>query len=153
LAAKALELVKAFESQASPAEGSFNLILRHFKALSDLNNFSPPALKARRLSIGFVKCYLELAGFGLNLTAEGNALELKPPQWGDPNYSNQADDPIWPLNCNLLKALELTNRHDACPELEEGDISLAESFFEHRASLDAGRGFKSLRVLKQLLGS
>jgi DNA repair protein RecO (recombination protein O) len=62
----ALELIRAFEAPRNPAPKSFNLLLRYLGRLAVCRNFQSPAAEARRLSIIFTKCYLELAGFGTN---------------------------------------------------------------------------------------
>jgi DNA repair protein RecO (recombination protein O) len=160
LAAWALELVRAFEAHENPAAASFNLLVRHLGALAKTPDFSPPALEARRLSVGFTKRYLELAGFSsaLDRCSVCSRPGLEARHW-DPVLGG-----VVCLDClpycgrdpsrapeGLLEALRLATDHANCLPLDERQLLAAEIYFQTLATLQAGRQFKSRKVLRELL--
>jgi recombinational DNA repair protein (RecF pathway) len=160
LAAWALELARCFEAHGNPAQGSVTLLLRHLKALAKISDFSPPALEPRRLSLGFSKCYLELAGFAPALDFCHLCGQTASMIWHwDPIIGGivcqECQDMLTRgtsrIPDGLLAALRATGSHDGCPPLGEAGLLAAELFFQDLASLHAGRLFKSRKVLYELL--
>ncbi|MDR1486399.1 MAG: DNA repair protein RecO [Deltaproteobacteria bacterium] len=160
LVAWALELVRAFEAHHNPAEPTFNLLLRHFGALAAASDFAAPSLAARRLSFGFTKCYLQIAGFGVG--AENCCICGKKDSeswYAEPSFDGLIcrqcerflDRRLHNIPNSLREALLTTATHRSSPQLDEETLNIAENYFQHRASVQAGRAFKSPKVLRQLL--
>ncbi|MDR1050332.1 MAG: DNA repair protein RecO [Deltaproteobacteria bacterium] len=161
LAAWALELIRAFEVPRNAAAGPFNLLVRHLGALALAGDYAPPSLAGRRLSLGFTKRYLELAGFGANLECCGRCGVTGEDRWSfDPREgtlvcgvcSGPVGSGLVRLPVGLAEALRGISDHDLCPELTEEQVFAAESLFLKLATYNAGRLFKSRRVLHEILG-
>jgi DNA repair protein RecO (recombination protein O) len=160
LAAWALELVRAFEAHENPALASFNLLVKHLGALARTVDFSPPALEARRLSLGFTKCYLELAGFAPSLfrcTLCGGE-DPAPRHWAPvlggivcSNCMGAGNRRAPEVPEGLLPALLATTSHKGCAQLNEVQLSAAEYFFQTLATLHSGRRFNSRGVINEYL--
>ncbi|MDR2441959.1 MAG: DNA repair protein RecO C-terminal domain-containing protein [Deltaproteobacteria bacterium] len=161
LAAWALELVRAFEAADNPAKPSFDLLLRHLAALTNISDYQAPALRARIVSLAFTKRYLELAGFGPSLQGCRKCGQTKAPSWHlditargllCPQCGQLTGKRTEPISESLIASL---NNLSPLPEplnWPEDFIILAESFFQRAASIEAGRSFNSPRVLRELLG-
>jgi DNA repair protein RecO (recombination protein O) len=161
LVAWSLELVRAFEAHENPATGTFSLLLRHLGALSKARDYSPPALEARRLSLGFTKGYLELAGFAPRLAKCSICSRTDSAGWFlDPVLGGAICQGCQPTSGRnppkapegLLAALRAITSHKNCPPLSETQLHPAETFFHTLATLHSGRRFKSRKVLLELLG-
>jgi DNA repair protein RecO (recombination protein O) len=158
LSAWAMELTRSLEAPGNPAPLTFNLIIQHLSRLAQCSDFHPPALEARRLSLGFTKCYLEVAGFGPTLTVCHHCGQI--PEKGSWSwipamgsvFCPQCRAPLDPIvQGELLGALGAITDHLACPDLSDQELAIAESFFAQMATLASGRFYKSRRVLIQLL--
>ncbi|MDR1870837.1 MAG: DNA repair protein RecO [Deltaproteobacteria bacterium] len=159
LSSWAVELVKAFEAPRNPAPYSFNLLLRHLIQLAKVPDFTAPALEGRRLSLGFTKSYLELAGFGPTLThcRVCGAKPLPSESW----LLNPAEGAAYCPQClapggfkvkgAVVKALGDIVDHLTGPHLAEADLALAEGFLAKMATMAADRTFRSRTVLTSLL--
>jgi DNA repair protein RecO (recombination protein O) len=160
LSAWALELVKTFEVHDNPALASFNLLVNHLGDLAKTDNFHPPALEARRLSLGFTKCYLKLAGFAPILTECSLCAKTESSIW----YWDPVIGGIICQDClticgrnpsrpptGLIQALAATSNHKNCPPLDEQQFQAAEFFFQTMATHQSGRLFKSRKVFYELL--
>ena len=161
LTAWAVELVRSFEVPRNPALKSFNLLVRHLSRLGRLEDYQPPALEARRLSLGFTKCYLELAGFGPSL---GSCRTCgREPQEGEAWSFSLIDGAAFCPACRdplasvvpgeLVKALAAIDDHLAAPPLAPSKLALAEDFLTKMAALHSERSYKSRGVLDKLLNS
>jgi DNA repair protein RecO (recombination protein O) len=161
LAAWALELVRAFEAHENPAPETFNLLLRHLGALSKAGDYAPPALGPRRLSVIFTQRYLGLAGFapplgGCAVCSRRDSASW----WWDPAGGGLLCQDCAPglgrgprkMPEGLVPALRAAKKPGGLEALGEAGLLSAESFFGTLATLQAGRGFKSLKVLRELLG-
>ncbi|MDR1085422.1 MAG: DNA repair protein RecO [Deltaproteobacteria bacterium] len=158
LASWAVELVRSLEAPRNPARLSFNLLVRHLVRLARCADFHPPALEPRRLSLGFTKCYLEVAGFGPDLSACeycGQRPESGLWAWDAargtvlcPKCTNSGDRAV---SGELLQGLSAIDNHLAAPSLSSESLATAEGFFVKMASLASDRAYKSRRVLAALL--
>jgi DNA repair protein RecO (recombination protein O) len=158
LSAWAVELVRSMEAPRNPAELSFNLLVRHLFHLARCSDFTVPALEARRLSLGFTKCYLEIAGFGPNLQSCHEC--GLPPETGtwvwDPTksliYCPQCrQDPNFSVPGELLKLLGDIHNHTQGPRITPHYMARSEYFFAAAASQASDRTYKSRQVLMALL--
>ncbi|MDR2140877.1 MAG: DNA repair protein RecO [Deltaproteobacteria bacterium] len=154
----AVELTRSLEAPRNPAPLTFNLLVRHLVRLARCPDFTPPALEARRLSLGFTKCYLEVAGFGPSLLACHQC--GRKPETGDWAWSPSQGVVLCP-DCRslqaelvpgeLIQALGGIHDHLAGPRLNPESLARAEGFLARMASLAADRAYRSRRVIQQLL--
>ncbi|MDR1395152.1 MAG: recombination protein O N-terminal domain-containing protein [Deltaproteobacteria bacterium] len=158
LGAWAVELVRSLEAPRNPAPRSFNLLVRHLVRLASCRHFQPPALPARRLSLGFTKCYLEAAGFGPSFKAcRRCGRQPQREQWAwDPALGAVYCPECRPgaletVPGELIALLGQTETHLDAPPLTAPMMTLAESFLVRMASLAADRNFLSRRILAGLL--
>jgi DNA repair protein RecO (recombination protein O) len=159
LANLAVELVRSFEVPKNPAPLSFNLLVRHLSRLGRCQDFRPPALEARRLSLGFFKCYLEIAGFGATLSScrdcgrEPNGSE----KWSLRLETGSALCPVcrdpgeFAVPGELVKSLGAIDDYKSAPPLGVPEMELAEKFFGQMAAVHSDRVSKSQGVLDKLL--
>ena len=160
LAAWALELVRTFEARDNPAPNSFNLLLRHLSDLAKLADYAPPALAARALSLAFTKLYLELAGFGPDLSGcvicgrvSATTWRFDPSSRGllCPDCAKISNRRAAQSPAALVETLKAIKSHDDAPAFSDDWTKTAEAFFQKLATLESGRSFKSPGVLRQLL--
>jgi DNA repair protein RecO (recombination protein O) len=158
LSSWAVELARSLEAPGNPATFTCNLLVRHLTRLAQGADFQPPALEARRISLSFTKCYLEIAGFGPTLTACRRCGLI--PETGSWSWvpslgavycpqCRQAHAPKIPGG--LIAALGAIKDPLDTPNLNSEELFLAESFFAQMASLASDRIYKSRRVLLGLL--
>ncbi|MDR1038396.1 MAG: recombination protein O N-terminal domain-containing protein, partial [Deltaproteobacteria bacterium] len=165
LAGWALELVRAFESPRTPAREPFVLLAAHLKALAR-ESWTPPALAARSLSLGFTARYLEIAGFAPPIRSCRRC--GKPPSSGE--WAWDAVDPrafcqeclpligplaslgLAPVPGRLLAAINALSP-DVVPTapLSREEAALAEAYFWTLSSSVSGKGFLSRMSLERYL--
>ncbi|MDR2349835.1 MAG: recombination protein O N-terminal domain-containing protein [Deltaproteobacteria bacterium] len=165
LAAKALELARAFEARRNPAPESFDLLVRHISDLSSPPPTEPPALEARTLSLSFAKHYLALAGFGVSfgscrhcgrVPAPGETWRWEKREAGVvcPDCLGKMTEVSPPVPAGLLAKLDrLPPPMRRMKPFSETELGLAENYFETLASIQAGRRFRSGDVTRALLKS
>ncbi len=158
LAGFALELARGFEAPGNPAEESFTLLVRHLGRLARCGEERP----ARLVSLDFALKYLELAGFGPQLS--GCLLCGRPPDPHEPWRWDPAAGGLYCPHClapgerpgRLVPPALLTRLggqtpgSDPPPPFTSHDLTEAELFFERLAEHHLGHPLKALKIARRL---
>ncbi|MDR2353787.1 MAG: DNA repair protein RecO [Deltaproteobacteria bacterium] len=159
-AAQGLELTRAFEVPKNPAVPTFNLLIRYLDKLAHSEELTPPYLALRTLALAFHKLYLEISGFGLTFSHcalcgklaqdENWFWDKRHPRLLCPECA-QGHGRLPQIPGALTLALSQIKDFKNLPTLTEPQVLRAEELFQSRASLEAGKIFKSYSVLQDYL--